>query len=91
MKLGKIVTIFCVLLFIASAVAAVFIMKNGTGLINGLDVGSGQYYFTDIPNWKHYFLTDAYDCPFGIPFLTFLFVVWGVIMFKLWVWLEKKL
>lgn len=91
MKVSKFLTRFCVILFVLSIIASVYVMINGVGLIDGLNVGSGQYYFTDIPNWKDYFLNDAYKSPFGIPFLTFLFVVWGVIMYKLWVWLDKRL
>lgn len=90
MKLSKIITISCVILFIISAIATVFVMLNGTGLIDGLNVGPGQYYFTDIPNWQHYFLSDSYESPVGIPLLTILFIAWGFIMYKLWVWLDKK-
>ena len=91
MKISKAVTAFCVVLFIGAVIAGIYIMKNRIGLIDGLNVGSGQYYFTDIPNRKEYFLNDAYKSPVGIPFLTFLFIVWGVLMYKLWTWLDKKL
>lgn len=90
-KLSKIITIISVILFIIAIIGTAYIMKNGVGIIPGVNVGSGQYYFTDLPNWKNYFINDNYVSPVGIPLLTFLFVVWGVLMFKLWVWLDKKL
>lgn len=90
-KVSKTITIISVLLFIAAAVATVYIMKNSVGIIPEVGAGSGQYYFTDLPNWKTYFLNDNYTSPVGIPVLTLLFIIWGVIMFKLWTWLDKKL
>ncbi len=91
MKPLKIITIISILIFAAAIISGLYIMKNRIGLIDGLNVGSGQYYFTDIPNWKSYFLNDAYDSPIGIPLLTTLFILWGILMYKLWTWLEKKL
>ena len=35
---------------VAALAASVYVMVRHLGLIEGLDFGCGQYYYTDIPN-----------------------------------------
>lgn len=72
-----------------ATIATVVIMIGRYGLIPGLDFGSGQYYYTDIPDWERYFLVRGLveSIPSGVYYV--LFVVWGVLMYKLWKWLDR--
>ena len=72
-----------------ATLVTVVIMVGRYGLIPGLDFGSGQYYYTDIPDWERYFsirgIADA--IPRGVYYA--LFAAWGVLLYKLWTWLDR--
>lgn len=61
-----------------------------TGLIAGLDFGSGQYYYTDIPNWEHYFSQTHFTSHLPLLPGILLFLLWGYAMLKLWEWVDKR-
>ena len=88
----KIINRFSQLLFLIVIIGGIYIMSNGIGLIDGLDFGPGQYYYTDIPNWEKYFLNEdiTFNTKYPILFLA-LFVGWGVIAWNAWRWLDQKL
>lgn len=85
--LGKIIVIFSIIV----AFISLYIMINKIGQVEGVLCGPGQYYYTDIPNWRDYFLRDYYNSPTPMWVLIALFFIWGVLMFKLWTWLDKKI
>ena len=76
------------ILAVATAVAA-GLMLGQYGMIPGFDFGCGQYYYTDIPNWERYFSVRGIvdSCPRWVYYL--LFAAWGVLMYKLWTWLDR--
>ena len=76
--------IFTVIVFSIS----IYIMVNRIGQVEGVQCGPGQYYYTDIPNWRQYFLKDYYNSPTPMYVLIFLFFAWGILMYKLWCWLD---
>ncbi len=86
----RIICILAVILFLAAIVACVYIMVNKVGQVEGVECGPGQYYYTDIPNWRDYFLRDYYQSPVPTAVLIVLFFAWGFLMYKLWTWLDKK-
>ena len=65
-------------------VVDIFIMVRRKGLIEEMDFGCGQYYYTDIPNWQHYFQGTHYESPVPLLVLVAIFFVWGWLMMKLW-------
>lgn len=70
--------------------AAVYIMANGLGLVDGLDFGAGAYYYADIPNFASYVSGGHYDAQIPMWACIVLFLAWGALMYKLWCLMEKK-
>lgn len=67
-----------------------YIMCNNLGLIDSLDFGAGAYYYADIPGFAELVNGSHYNSGTPMPVLILLFLVWGYLMYRLWVWLEKK-
>lgn len=92
MKKGK--KIFCrslqILSFTGIVGLVLYIMKNHLGLIDGLDFGAGAYYYADIPEFSKYVNGSHYSSQTPMWVLILLFLIWGFLMYRLWVWLEKK-
>ena len=75
---------------VAALAASVYVMVRHLGLIEGLDFGCGQYYYTDIPGWEKYFSVKGVvdGLPRGVYYL--LFFAWGYAMFRLWRWIDSR-
>lgn len=71
-------------------VTAVYIMANGLGLSDSLDFGAGAYYYADIPAFQRFVNGDAYTSQTPMWVLILLFLAWGALMYRLWVWADKK-
>lgn len=85
--------LFCVLNYIVLALALIivaYIMANGMGLIDSLDFGAGAYYYADIPEFAKYTDGAWYASPVPMWILIVLFIIWGIVMYKIWGWMEKK-
>ena len=74
---------------IAVLATVIYIMANGIGLQDDLDFGAGAYYYADIPNFEKIFDRDFYTA--SLPFWVYvlLFLVWGALMYLLWIWIDK--
>lgn len=68
-----------------------YIMGNHLGLIDSLDFGAGAYYYADMPGFATLVNGDYYFSKTPMAVLILLFLIWGYFMYRLWVWLEKKL
>jgi len=68
-----------------------YIMCNHLGLIDSLDFGAGAYYYADIPGFAELVNGSHYISRTPMAVLILLFLIWGYFMYRLWVWLEKKL
>ena len=66
-------------------------MKNHLGLIEDLDFGAGAYYYADIPDFERFVNSNSYEVPVSLLLITMLFLTWGILMYKLWVYLERKI
>ena len=86
-KIGKIIGILFVL---GIVVLAVYIMVNGLGLVDGLDFGAGAYYYADIPQFAKYVNQEHFKSSFPMWIHIALFLAWGAVIYKLWIWLDKK-
>lgn len=86
-RLNKVIAAFSIVV----ACISVYIMVNQIGQVEGVLCGPGQYFYTDIPNWRDYFLRDYYYSPTPTIVLIAIFFAWGILMFKLWAWLDKKI
>lgn len=69
---------------------AVYIMANGLGLQEELDFGAGAYYYADIPKFDKYLKWDAYEPTLPYWVYAVLFLVWGVLMYMLWNWVDSR-
>lgn len=86
----KIAGIFGIVIFLAAVLISVYMMSQNMGQAPGIDFGPGQYYYTDIPGWQKYFLTESYDNHVPVWVLIGLFFAWGYVMYCLWCFLDKK-
>lgn len=73
-----------------TAVTALYIMFHGLGLVDSLDFGAGAYYYADIPDYDKYMHENAYANTLPLWVYIVLFLGWGYLMWRLWVWIEKK-
>ena len=88
MKKGwKIITIT---VFATVSAVALYIMHTRMGLVDGLDFGAGAYYYADIPDFDKYMHDGAYEADFPLWVYIVLFLVWGYLMWRLWLWIERK-
>lgn len=87
----KTISKVAIVIFLIACVVSIYIMKNNIGLIEGLNFGPGQYYYTDIPNWQKYFATEHFHNGISMFIFIALFFIWGYIMYKLWIFLDKKI
>jgi len=69
---------------------ALYIMANGLGLVDSLDFGAGAYYYADIPAFERFVNNEAYRSPVPMWVCIVLFLAWGWLMYRLWVWLEMR-
>ena len=92
MKNLKIILKYLWYLFIFSIVVSVIIvMYKNMGLISKFDFGAGAYYYTDIPNFEKYINNSIFKTKFSIWFLITLFLIWGVFVYKLCCYIDRKI
>jgi len=84
LKTATVVTVLIVLL------CALYIMINGLGLSEKYDFGAGAYYYADIPDYEKVINDDAYTAKLPYWVYVILFLLWGFLMYRLWIWIDKK-
>ena len=80
------------LLIVGGAIlaAAVYIMVRRIGLNPELDFGAGAYYYADIPGFESVVRDDAYRTEVPLWVHIVLFLGWGWLMYRLWVWIDSR-
>lgn len=86
-KIFKIVT---VIMAVTVIVMAAYIMINRLGLVEGYDFGGGAYYYVDIPEFEKIVDQDAFKAKTPVWVHVVLFLAWGWLMWRLWLWIDKK-
>ena len=86
-KLYKAVTIAMV---VAVLGCAVWIMASRLGLSSEYDFGAGAYYYADIPGFEKVVRDDAYQTDVPVWIHVVLFLSWGWLMYRLWVWIDGR-
>lgn len=86
-KIFKIVT---VIMAVTVIVLAAYIMINHLGLVEGYDFGGGAYYYVDIPEFEKIVDQDAFKAKTPVWVHVVLFLAWGWLMWRLWLWIDKK-
>lgn len=77
-------------IFTLAIISAVYMMINQLGIIEGLDFGAGAYYYADIPEFDKYVNEEAYKSPVSFCVILMLFMIWGTLMYKFMLWVDKK-
>ncbi|HBH20865.1 MAG TPA: hypothetical protein DHU72_01935 [Rikenellaceae bacterium] len=86
-KIYKVVTL---IFGVAVLVCAIFLMATGAGLQEELDFGAGAYYYADIPEFQKYLAWDTFKESLPYWVYVILFLVWGVLMYMLWKWIDRR-
>ena len=86
-KIARVVTIATVVI---TLLLALYIMANRLGLSDGLDFGAGAYYYTDIPDYEKVVRDDTYSTSVPYWVHVVLFLCWGWLMYRLWVWIDSR-
>ena len=86
-KLYRTVTILTV---VAVLGCAVWIMAHRLGLAPEYDFGAGAYYYADIPGYENVVRDDAYHTEIPVWIHIVLFLAWGWLMYRLWVWIDNR-
>ena len=69
---------------------ALAVMARGAGLQEELDFGAGAYYYADIPEFERYLGADAFSATLPFWVYVVLFLVWGFLMYRLWIRVDRK-
>ena len=89
-KLHTYFSLFLKLVLFVSLSAALWIMGHLMGLSENLDFGAGAYYYTDMPGFEKWFNSVPYVSTVPSWLIILLFLGWGILMMKLWLWIDKK-
>lgn len=79
-----------VIVIVAVILLALYIMANRLGLVEGYDFGGGAYYYVDIPDFEKVLPYDSFHAKLPIWIYVFLFFAWGWLMWRLWLWIDRK-
>lgn len=90
MKRRHIFWIVTVIMAVIVLVLAGYIMVNRLGLVEGYDFGVGAYYYVDIPEFEKVLPSDAYQAKTPVWIHIVLFVAWGWLMWRLWLWIDGR-
>ncbi len=86
----KIFRIVTVIMAVTVIVMAAYIMINRLGLVEGYDFGGGAYYYVDIPEFEKIVDQDAFLAKTPVWVHVVLFIAWGWLMWRLWLWIDRK-
>jgi len=86
-RLFKVVT---AVMAVAVLFCAVWIMAHRLGVVSGYDFGAGAYYYADIPGYDAIAREGVYRTRVPYWVHVVLFLSWGWLMYRLWVWIDKR-
>ena len=90
MKRNKIISTVTAIVAVTVIICSIIIAAKGKGLVEGYDFGIGAYYYADIPGFEKIMNDDAYTSSIPLWMHVALFLWWGYLMWRLWVWIDKK-
>lgn len=79
-----------IIMVVAVLLTAGYIMFNHLGLVEGYDFGGGAYYYVDIPEFEKIVDQDAFKAKTSVWVHVVLFIAWGWLMWRLWLWIDSK-
>lgn len=78
-------------IMVPTVILAIYIMANSLGLSDTLDFGAGAYFYADMPGFERWTSGNAYHSPVPMWALIVLFLIWGRVIWRFWVWLDKRM
>jgi len=89
-KGDRIVKAVTVAVAVAALLLALYIMANRLGLSDAYNFGAGAYYYADNPQLQDLADKAAYKTSVPTWVHIVLFLCWGWLMYRLWVYVDKK-
>lgn len=86
----KILPAVTAIMVVAVGICAIVIAARGLGVVEGYDFGAGAYYYADIPGFEKILNDDAYKTSVPLWLHIILFLAWGWLMWRLWVWIDRR-
>ena len=85
--MGRVVVIAITMLSVG---VAIYFMVRQMGLQKDLDFGAGAYYYADIPDYDKVDADGRFVTHITKWVYYLLFLLWGWLMYRLWVWLNSN-
>ena len=86
----KILPAVTTIMVVAVVICAIVIAARGLGVVEGYDFGAGAYYYADIPGFEKIINDDAFKTSVPLWLHIILFLAWGWLMWRLWVWIDRR-
>lgn len=86
----KILPAVTAIMVVAVVICAIVIAARGLGVVEGYDFGAGAYYYADIPGFEKIINDDAFKTSVPVWVHIVLFLAWGWLMWRLWVWIDRR-
>lgn len=75
---------------VAVLICSIVIVTLRLGLVEGYDFGAGAYYYADIPGFEKIMNDESYKTSVPVWVHILLFLGWGWLMYRLWVWIDSR-
>jgi hypothetical protein len=86
----KIIRTVTAIVAAAVLICSIVIVTLRLGLVEGYDFGAGAYYYADIPGFEKIMNDEAYKTSVPVWVHILLFLSWGWLMYRLWVWIDSR-
>ena len=86
----KIIRTATAIVAVAVLICSIVIVTLRLGLVEGYDFGAGAYYYADIPEFEKIMNDEAYRTSVPVWVHILLFLGWGWLMYRLWVWIDSR-
>ena len=86
----KIIRTATAIIAAAVLICSIVIVTLRLGLVEGYDFGAGAYYYADIPGFEKIMNDEAYSTSVPMWVHILLFLGWGWLMYRLWVWIDSR-
>ena len=86
----KIIRTVTAIVAAAVLICSIVIVTLRLGLVEGYDFGAGADYYADIPGFEKIMNDEAYKTSVPVWLHIVLFLDWGWLMYRLWVWIDSR-
>ena len=86
----KIIRTVTAVVAVAVLICSIVIVTLRLGVVEGYDFGAGAYYYADIPEFEKIMNDEAYRTSVPVWVHILLFLGWGWLMYRLWVWIDSR-